>query len=224
MGVITRDVATLSYSALPLAKPRGPRPVAGDVEELAVVDNASYRIGKTMHELNKIKEAEYFYARMAETREKRDEFRYNLSAFLAAARSVLQYALREAHGKPGGQTWYDRQVAGNRVVAFFKDRRDIEIHEKPVPIRADIGISLSETVDISESVAVVLKDGDGNIIQSSRTEPQAPTSPCPSSSVLSLIYKFGDWTGEEDVLQLCDAYLNELRNIVADGRSKGFLS
>ena len=177
-----------------------------------------------MHELNKINEAEYFNSRMVETREKRDEFRYNLSAFMAAARSVLQYALSEARGKPGGQAWYDQQVAGNRVVAFFKDKRDIEIHEKPVLIRADIGISLSETVVISDSVAVVLKDGDGNMIQLSRTEPQGPTSPPPSSSVISVIYKFSDWMGEEDVLQLCDAYLKEIRNIVAEGKTKGFLS
>ncbi len=49
-----------------------------------------------MHEKDKIIEAEYFYSRMKQEQHDRDAFRHNLSAFLSAARSVLQYALKEA--------------------------------------------------------------------------------------------------------------------------------
>ncbi len=49
-----------------------------------------------MYEKDKIIEAEYFYSRMSQEQNDRDAFRHNLSAFLSAARSVLQYALKEA--------------------------------------------------------------------------------------------------------------------------------
>lgn len=50
-----------------------------------------------MFEQEKLKEAKYFYSRMKEERgqEDRESFKYNLSAFLSVARSVLQYALKE---------------------------------------------------------------------------------------------------------------------------------
>ena len=60
-----------------------------------------------MHEQEKIKEAEYFFGRMAAEAEQRDNFKYELSAFLSAARSVLLYACKEAEVKPGGKKWYD---------------------------------------------------------------------------------------------------------------------
>jgi hypothetical protein len=47
----------------------------------------------------KLAEAEYFYGRMQAERYNDAAFLHNLSAFLAAARSVLQYALKEAKAK-----------------------------------------------------------------------------------------------------------------------------
>lgn len=49
-----------------------------------------------MNERYKIGEAKYFLARMEESIRDRMAFRYNLSAFLSAARSVTQYAYEEA--------------------------------------------------------------------------------------------------------------------------------
>lgn len=92
-----------------------------------------------MNEFEKIREAEYFLGRMTAEREVRDAFRFNPSAFLSAARSVLQYALEEARRKPGGQAWYDGHMAASPILTFFKDRRDVNIHVEPVALRADIG-------------------------------------------------------------------------------------
>src|SRR5436309_11754921 len=62
-------------------------------------------------------------------------FTRELSAFMSAARSVLRYALEEAKLKPGGQHWYDQAMAGP-LLSFFKDKRDISIHKRPVdPVR-----------------------------------------------------------------------------------------
>jgi hypothetical protein len=47
----------------------------------------------------------------------RETFRYYLSAFLAAAQSVTQYAREESVSK-GGQQWYDKTIAGNVVLSY----------------------------------------------------------------------------------------------------------
>jgi PEP-CTERM motif len=73
-----------------------------------------------MNELEKIREAEYFLGRMTEKRENRDAFRFNLSAFLSASRSVLQYAVKSARQHPGGQAWNDAHMidSGTNLPSF----------------------------------------------------------------------------------------------------------
>lgn len=181
-----------------------------------------------MYELEKIKEAEYFYHRMIKKAEEdSDAFKYNLSAFLAAARSVLQFALKEAKDKPGGQQWYDSLVADNRVVSFFKDKRDINIHEEPVKVRKDTRITPGTgSISISSSSPiVVIRDRHGNIISESKSEAELPMiKKKEKPPEVTYRYKFDDWAGGEDVPTLCYRYLDELRTIVADGQKKGFLT
>ena len=53
-----------------------------------------------------------------------ENFQYELSAFLSAARSILQYSLKEAQHKSGGQKWYDDYIAGSAILVFFKDKSE----------------------------------------------------------------------------------------------------
>lgn len=176
-----------------------------------------------MHELEKIEEAEYFYSQMVKEKENTDNFKHNLSAFLSATRSVLQYALKEAETKSGGQKWYDSQVANNKVVSFFKDKRDINIHLKPVLFRKDIAIKLSETIHIGESVSIVIRDKDGNIKGKSHSEFKPFQSAIDKGTIESK-YTFDDWSGEEDIPFICQEYLKELKAIVEDGKNNLFLT
>jgi hypothetical protein len=71
-----------------------------------------------MNERYKIGEAKFFLVRMEESFvEDRVAFRYYLSAFLSAARSVLLYAKEESI-KKGRQQWYDETIAGNDVLSY----------------------------------------------------------------------------------------------------------
>jgi len=70
-----------------------------------------------MNERYKIGEAKFFLARMKESVSDRVAFRYYLSAFLSAARSVTQYAREESRSK-GRQQWYEETVAGNDVLNY----------------------------------------------------------------------------------------------------------
>lgn len=70
-----------------------------------------------MNERYKIREARFFLARMEESVGNREAFRYYLSAFLAAAQSVTQYAREESKLKAGEQ-WYEKTIAGNVVLSY----------------------------------------------------------------------------------------------------------
>ncbi|MGD0200917.1 MAG: hypothetical protein ABSD27_09230, partial [Bryobacteraceae bacterium] len=63
-----------------------------------------------MHEATKISEAQFFLGKMSEAREEETAYRYYASAFLTAARSILQYAHEESQAKPSGQAWFDGEV------------------------------------------------------------------------------------------------------------------
>ena len=107
-----------------------------------------------MHEDLKIAEAQHFLQeRIRSAPRDQAVTRYSVSAFLTAARSALQYALEEAQCKPGGQAWYYSSVKVDPVVKFLKDSRDINIHERPVPMRTHTTIGYwywSGGVDVIE--------------------------------------------------------------------------
>ncbi len=180
-----------------------------------------------MYEKTKLGEAKYFYSQMSANFNDREKFTYNLSAFLSSARSVLQYALEEAKSKNGGQVWYDRRVSASNILSFFKDKRDLNIHYEPVHPIQNVSASITEKIGISDSISVVLRDANGNIISQSSTEaPQhkAKSQTTEEPSGFTVRYLFSDWTGSEDIMTLCQKYIDELENFVKDGVEQGFLT
>ncbi|MFC1972215.1 hypothetical protein ACFLVE_02265 [Chloroflexota bacterium] len=180
-----------------------------------------------MHEQTKLKEAKYFCSRLAAEYDNREAFNYNLSAFLGASRSVLQYALEEAKIKQGGQQWYDTTIAQSQLLSFFRDKRDVNVHAEPVKSVQHISVSVSETIHISASVSITHRDAKGNILyQSPPQEPKhkriAETLTPPAKTETQ--YRFSDWNGTEDIMTLCKMYLEELQHIVDDGINNGFIT
>lgn len=91
----------------------------------------------------KLAEAKYFYDRMVEVQKiviqhNREYFTYNFSAFLTAARSVLQYMneeieqLKDPGAKQEAKKWYEGRIAASPKLRFFRDKRDINIHVSPI--------------------------------------------------------------------------------------------
>jgi hypothetical protein len=70
-----------------------------------------------MNERYKIGEAKFFLVRMEESLHDREAFRYYLSAFRTAARSVTQYAREESRSKDREQ-WFDETIAGNDLLSY----------------------------------------------------------------------------------------------------------
>lgn len=192
-----------------------------------------------MHEREKLKEAKYFYSRMKEEQEQedRDSFKYNLSAFLSAARSVLMYARKEARTKRKGLKWYDDWINRSPILRFLGEKRHVDIHEEPIKPRADIEVTLTETVYVSESISIEHRDKNGKLISQYSSEEPKLKPKKPNSSVESkTTFRFNDWmkecqsknlkefTGNEDIMTLCERYIQELEKVVKDGVNKGFIT
>ena len=177
-----------------------------------------------MNEKEKLEEARYFYSRIQAEVDDPKSYQYNLSAFLSAARSVLQYACKEAKNKSGGQAWYDNRISNSSILPFFKCKRNVNIHTEPVKPRKDYKVSRKATLHFSSSLSMKLKD-KGNVIDQRCIKEAKPTHEPPTDSTsVEIRYRFSDWSGSEDVTELSQKYLDELEDVVDDGIKRGFIS
>jgi hypothetical protein len=180
-----------------------------------------------VNEDHKIEEAQYFLSRLADPNLEIREFSFELSAFLTAARSALQYALEEARLKTGGQAWYENQVKTAEAVKFFKEKRDISVHAEPVIPQRIINIYVEESIGISDFYSIEIINPDGTVVPDAPQESTAqqcfPEITRTSSSA-SVTYHFSDWSSQETVAELCAEYLQQVREIIHNGRMLGFIS
>ena len=180
-----------------------------------------------MSKRTKIKEAEHFLSKMKTEQDNRENFEFSLSAFLSAARSVLQYAFEEVKkAKTNEMKWYESSVSGSSIVGYFKDKRDTNIHEEPIRPRKDFDITITESAGVKESLSAEIKRSDGKVEKKSILD-DIETKQKPKKSKASVVskstYRFNDWNGDDDVLTLCESYVKELKKIVQDGVSKEFI-
>ena len=85
----------------------------------------------------RLEQAKYFFKRMLETHAIPFEFECNLQAFIIFARSVTFIMKKEYSEKHGFNEWYQRkeeEMRNDELLRFFKDARNITIHEKPLDV------------------------------------------------------------------------------------------
>ncbi len=170
-----------------------------------------------MNEQSKLDEARYFYSQMAREVNNRKAFAYNLSAFLSATRSVLQYAEKEAQNKTGGKQWYESQIAASPVLGLFRDKRNMNIQSTPIKPLQHTAEKLTSTLRLTDSISVTHLDGDGAVsFQSLPSLSEAISKPPDPPPITQTEYKFADWTGHDDVIVLSRRYLDELQRVVED--------
>ena len=107
-----------------------------------------------MNEDHKIEEAQYFLNRLTDPQLEIREFSFELSAFLTAARSVLQYSLKEAEQKSGGKPWYDNEVKKYEAVKYLKEKRNISVHAAPVIPGKIINIHIEEQLGVGDFCSI----------------------------------------------------------------------
>jgi len=147
-----------------------------------------------MHARDKLTEARYFLERMCEQHDNPTSFRFELSAFLGAARSALQYSQKEAKEKLGGQQWYDQAIARDPLLAFFKDQRNANIHTAPVTPATVMTTHVSDHLQTDEDTIIPFRHHTS-----------------------SYRHRFADWPADATVIELSERYLIALQALVDDG-------
>jgi predicted lipid-binding transport protein (Tim44 family) len=118
----------------------------------------------------KLNDAEYFYGELVDkfNNEQFEKFNYNLSAFLTATRSILQYTYESSKDK-GKLNDYNKLISKNRIIGFFKEKRDINIHEVPVNSVQQINMDICATITISTSSIITVLDSNGKVIEEKKS-------------------------------------------------------
>ena len=170
----------------------------------------------------KLQEAKYFLQRMEDEQADRDAFKYNLSAFLSAARSVTFYMQKEFARAPDFEEWYATEQEAMRrdpVMPFFLDARNRTLKQEYVPTRARIRVDVNDPVGVSDSVGVVVRRGDGTLERWNAEEqrPERPAELTPSETNIEWKWFFQDLPSgakEKDVMALCAGYVLALGTLV----------
>lgn len=174
-----------------------------------------------MFEYKKLEEAKHFYNEMNKNKGDQKLFEFNLSACLSAARSVLQYSLEEVKNN-GQQKWYDNYIKSSSYIKFFKDKRDINIHKKPVKTISLQEVSIVSTVSLSLSWEI--RDKNGNLKSSSKNSQKEGVIEDQDKISYRTIYIFDDWKGSEEAIELSKKYLNELDSFIKEGIRLKFIT
>jgi hypothetical protein len=154
---------------------------------------------------DRLAEAEYFLEKMTKHYADTKALNFNYSAFLNASRSVIQYIFEEVEHKPTKRALYDTFVGKNEVIQFFRDKRNINIHERPVT---------------NDSRSVTIHANCTYVITGQKEQPAKNWKP-PTSTVVNKITNWNDV--EEEIVEACTNYVDEIKKLLADGRSKGYI-
>ena len=161
----------------------------------------------------KLEEAKYFLSQMQANIENPKNFAFNLSAFLSAARSVTFVMRSEFARFSGFDGWYkskQEEMNGDGDFKFFNDMRVVTIHQRTVTPHRKTHITISETISASLTRKVV--DKDGNVVSERTSEPKAEKSPEEKVTIKHSWYF--EERPDEDLLELCNAYVQKLEKLV----------
>lgn len=178
----------------------------------------------------KYNEAEYFLGMMKENDENRQRFKYNLSAFVSAARSVTFVLQKERPKNPESDEWYVKKQKWMKedvrkvLFEFFVEKRNYVLKEGLINPQAEISITVDVPIVVSVSFEAVIRDAEGNLKDYEYSEPPAKPKPAfKPNRKEETKYKwfFKDWQHtDEDVITLCERHLKELKIIVEEAESK----
>jgi hypothetical protein len=193
---------------------------------------------------DKLNEANYFLERMKDTQSSyyaatqrgRDAFRYDLGAFLSAARSVTFFMQKEYKGAVGKntnfETWYSlqqTQMKSDETMVFLLEQRNKAIHQGSVQPHGITAISVVEHNPITEFVVAVsipvnaTEEERKNLIAEATPPeplPAPPIEPTQTSTTQSWFFNELLQKGlPSDVVTLCEEHIAKLERLVDECES-----
>lgn len=178
-----------------------------------------------MYEKAKLAEANFFFSEMRREERNPTNFKFHLSAFLSASRTVLQYTRAELEGNIMGIRWYDNYLSTHPILGFFRDKRDVNIHFSPSDAKLRVNAEGHASIGFSASVRIVARDKDGNVTSDRIFEDEKPKNTSKEEKVkIDYFYRFDDWIGNEDIMTLSQKYLKELEKFVDEAQRNGYIT
>lgn len=166
----------------------------------------------------KLLEAKYFLERMIESQSERDAFKYNLSAFLTAFRSVTLLMQKEFKNHLGFADWYEIQqgrLKADDKMKLLNTKRTMTIHQQPVQPHARVSVSITEHISLSESVSVVLTHKDGTVERYDTPPPEPPPAPAEGKTTIQWRWYFEE-VPDIDVVTVCEECMAKLETVVSE--------
>lgn len=160
-----------------------------------VATSASEKLDLAKFNLNKMKSA-----RTAR------EFAFELSNFLAAARSVSQIMMTEAKAtknKSAGD-WIRDSIDASARLSLLRSERDLDIKERLVEVRRVFNVQLDASLSPQASLAIGLAGSEITVSS------PAGMSSGPVQNVVSAAAYFPTWQGTEDIVTLCSQMVADL--------------
>ncbi len=165
---------------------------------------------------DKLNEAKHFLEEMKRVFSDPNKFRYELTAFLAASRSITQIMQKEFSRKTSFSDWYAQrqsEMKKNGTLKYLHRQRNISHHEHPV---LQYPIDITEQSISGAGMNVVLT-GTGSTIDLSRGLVVLPKI----QVATNVIYYFDDIPSKDkDVITICQEAINSLELIVDECEAK----
>lgn len=169
----------------------------------------------------KLEEAKYFLDKLVGSTENERHVKFNVSAFLSAARSVTLYLQKEFHDNPNFQSWYiskQKEMKRDSLLEFFKEKRNFVLKEEYGKFRQHLGATIPENIHVAESVLVKLVRANGTT-EEIKAEPQPPPQEQKDKDEATLSHKwFLEDYPDVDVITLCQEYIDKLSSLIEEAK------
>jgi hypothetical protein len=106
-----------------------------------------------------------------------------------------------------------KNLVNEPIVKLLFEKRNITIHRTGPSVRAEIQATITETISISESVSVIVRDEDGNIKQQSHTKQNEDEHAQPSEGTIKTKWFFEDYP-QREVSDVCHDLLEKMKDFV----------
>lgn len=176
---------------------------------------------------DKLNEAQYFIDRMKETNCYKNAFRYNLSAFLSAFRSITLFMQKEFNSVDGFTSWYkikQSQMMSDKILKFFNEQRVQTIHVQPISARPSQNQMNIPEIDLTRLnnfsiTSNINKDGimDNPVLTRTTNEGESTVEEVTATT----LWVFSDLPLEDnfsgkDIVSLCEEKLTQLQTIAQE--------
>jgi len=177
----------------------------------------------------KLREAEFFLNQMEYSKSNPDTFRYYLSAFLSAARSITLVMQTEFGKYPNFKNWYEQiNIKNDKELAFLNEKRRITIHLNRLNVEAHTNTIIIPAplylhlTTYAPSIEITGEELNKTAVKLSQVIPQKETdkSDLINGSVIIEFRWYFDDLPDKEILSWSKEQLEKLGVLVAQWETK----